>query len=163
MGLRFYYMLQLADDLWQGLHVNRENIYSLNKQSQTASLEFRFKPAPLLRQERKKLKEPAKWQQNIQPITVLTVTAFEIPNRVSTLLPSKLMGECHCLHQCQAQVTEFPKALSNKPSTHSAYTNRNEGGKLRMLFVYFHIFILNPEKGPHWKQKFTAHCTYFSG
>lgn len=40
MGLRFYYTLQLADDLWQGLHVNRENIYSLNKQSQTISLEF---------------------------------------------------------------------------------------------------------------------------
>lgn len=60
MGLRFYYTLQLADDLWQGLHVNRENIYSLNKQSQIVSLEFRFKPAPLLRQERKKLKEPAK-------------------------------------------------------------------------------------------------------
>lgn len=40
MGLRFYYTLQLTDDLWQGLHVNRENIYSLNKQSQTISLEF---------------------------------------------------------------------------------------------------------------------------
>lgn len=97
----------------------------------------RFKPAPLLRQESKKLKKLAKWQQNIQPTAVLNLTTSEIPNESfnsasieangQMSLSSPVPSPSHCISQT---------ALINKPSTHSAYTNKSAGGKLRMLSVY---------------------------
>lgn len=109
MGLRFHYTLQLTDDLWQGFHINRENIYSLNKQSQTISLEFIDSNEHHCLDESKKLKELAKWQQNIQPLTVLNLTTFEIPNESfyfasmrangKMSLPSPVPSPSHCISQ----------------------------------------------------------------